>query len=99
MSRALAAFLILMGLNAYADEPPLPRFPPKEPGEALKTFKTLGGFQMDLLAAEPLVIDPVAAAYDEDGRLYIVEMTDYPYTDPKNDKAFVDNTDDPPIGR
>ncbi|MEO6808028.1 MAG: PVC-type heme-binding CxxCH protein, partial [Isosphaeraceae bacterium] len=42
---------------------------------------------------------PVAAAYDEDGRLYIVEMTDYPYTDPKNDKAFVDNTDDPPIGR
>ncbi|MEO6810408.1 MAG: trehalose phosphatase, partial [Isosphaeraceae bacterium] len=32
--------------------------------------KTLGGFQMDLLAAEPLVIDPVAAAYDEGGRLY-----------------------------
>lgn len=88
-----------MGLTAFADEPGLPRFPPKEPNEAVKTFKTRGGFQMDLLAAEPLVIDPVAAAYDEDGRLYVVEMTDYPYTDPKNDKAFVENTDDPPIGR
>jgi hypothetical protein len=29
-------------------------------------------------------LDPVAAAYDEDGRLYVVEMRDYPHVDPAN---------------
>src|SRR4051794_38283625 len=54
---------------------------------------------MDLLAAEPLVYDPVAAAYDEDGRLYVVEMSDYPHVDPANDRPFALNTLDPPLGR
>jgi putative membrane-bound dehydrogenase-like protein len=53
--------------------------PPKTPAEALKTFETTGGFRMEVLAAEPLVRSPVAAAYDEDGNLYVAEMTDYPY--------------------
>ena len=35
------------------------------------------GFRMDLVAAEPQVIDPVAMAFDEAGRLYVVEMRDY----------------------
>jgi putative membrane-bound dehydrogenase-like protein len=82
-----------------ADEPPLPRFPPIEPTEALKTFQVRDGFRMELLAAEPMVIDPVAAAYNEDGRLYVVEMTDYPYVEKENDKPFAQNTADPPIGR
>ena len=59
----------------------LPRFAPLEPDAALKSFRVLDGFRMDLLAAEPLVTDPVAAAYDEDGRLYVAEMNDYPYVD------------------
>ncbi|MDR3637891.1 MAG: c-type cytochrome [Isosphaeraceae bacterium] len=54
---------------------------------------------MELLAAEPLVTSPVAGAYDEDGRLYVVEMSDYPHVDPKNDKPFAENRSDPPIGR
>jgi putative membrane-bound dehydrogenase-like protein len=33
---------------------------------------------MQLVASEPQVTSPVAAAYDEDGRLYVVEMRDYP---------------------
>jgi putative membrane-bound dehydrogenase-like protein len=56
----------------------LPRLVPKAPTEALKTFRVLDGFRMDLVACEPQVMDPVAAAYDEDGRLYVVEMRDYP---------------------
>ena len=32
----------------------LPPLPPKEPQEALATFETLGGFEMQLVAAEPL---------------------------------------------
>jgi putative membrane-bound dehydrogenase-like protein len=56
----------------------LPRLAPKEPAEALKTFQVLDGFRMDLVACEPQLASPVAAAYDEDGRLYVVEMRDYP---------------------
>jgi len=32
----------------------------------------------DLIAAEPDVISPVCVAWDADGRIFVVEMTDYP---------------------
>jgi len=53
--------------------------PSKTPEEALKSFETLPGFHMELVAAEPLVRSPIAGAFDEDGQLYIAEMRDYPY--------------------
>ena len=62
----------------------------REPGEALQTFRLLDGFRLDLVAHEPLVEDPVAGAFDEDGRLFIAELADYPYRPP-------DGT--PPSGR
>ena len=34
---------------------------------------------LQLVAAEPLVQAPVAAAFDADGNLYVAEMRDYPY--------------------
>ncbi|HJT31135.1 MAG TPA: PVC-type heme-binding CxxCH protein [Pirellulales bacterium] len=84
---------------AKRDEAALPRVAPKEPAEALKTFETLDGFRMKLLAAEPLVTDPVAMAYDENGLAYVVEMSDYPYTDKSTDQPFVERTGDLPLGR
>ena len=77
----------------------LPRVPPTEPADTAATFRTLHGFRMDLLAAEPLVTDPVAIEYDEDGRAYVVEMSDYPHTDQAADKPFTERTGDLPIGR
>jgi len=59
----------------YAAE--LPRIAPHEPADALSTFEVRPGFRIDQVAAEPLVRDPVAAAFDADGRLYVVEMCDY----------------------
>ena len=53
--------------------------PPKEPQEALASFEAVDGFRMEMVAHEPLVNDPVAAAFDENGRLYVAEMRDYPY--------------------
>jgi putative membrane-bound dehydrogenase-like protein len=53
--------------------------PPKPPAEALKTFSTVPGFHMEMLAHEPMVHSPVAGAFDENGNLYIAEMIDYPY--------------------
>ena len=53
--------------------------PRKSPAEALRTFESAGGFTLQLVAAEPMVYDPVVAAFDEDGNLFVGEMRDYPY--------------------
>ncbi len=66
---------------------------------AEKTFHVLDGFHMDLIAAEPLVTGPVAMAYDERGRAWVVEMNDYPYTDKSNDVAQQERTTDKPLGK
>lgn len=77
----------------------LPRIPPKDPAAAQRTFVVRDGFEMQLLAAEPLVASPVAMEYDENGRAYVAEMRDYPYTDKASDKPFVERTKDEPLGR
>src|SRR5436190_1518904 len=45
----------------------------------LSTFQINPQFQIELLASEPAVTDPVDMAWDEKGDLYVVEMTGYPY--------------------
>ena len=55
----------------------LPRIPPVEPDKALETFTLQPGYRLEMVACEPLVADPVAAALDENGRLYVVEMRGY----------------------
>jgi len=66
----------------YKDE--LPRIPPKEPAEALRAFRTRPGFRVELVAAEPLLSSPVAIDYDENGRLFVAEFTEYnQYANPK----------------
>ncbi|MBI2949473.1 MAG: CehA/McbA family metallohydrolase [Verrucomicrobia bacterium] len=70
------------GLRSHSDEELrafLKPVPPKPMEEALQSFETVGGFRMELVAREPLVYDPIAAAFDEDGNLYVCEMRDYPY--------------------
>lgn len=57
----------------------LPRIPPHEVDAAQSTFKLQHGFTLELVASEPNVVDPIDAAFDEDGRMYVVEMRDYPF--------------------
>jgi hypothetical protein len=99
MSRSVLFAFAVLSLMAAAPDEWLPRTSPMEPPEAIKSFRVLDGFRLDLLAAEPLITDPVAAAYDEDGRLFVVEMTDYPRVEPANDKPSTENVGDPPVGR
>ncbi|HZW34801.1 MAG TPA: PVC-type heme-binding CxxCH protein [Isosphaeraceae bacterium] len=99
MSRPIFATLVVIAMTGPGADGRFPRTPPRAPAEALKTIQVQGGFHLDLLAAEPMVMSPVAGAYDEEGRLYVVEMTDYPHVDPANDKPFAENLADPPIGR
>jgi putative membrane-bound dehydrogenase-like protein len=46
--------------------------------ESLKRFQIADGLAIELVAAEPEVVDPVAVAWDEFGRMFVVEMRDYP---------------------
>ena len=50
----------------------------KPPGAALKSIRVEPGFTVDLAAAEPLVKDPIAFDWGADGRLWVLEMGDYP---------------------
>ncbi len=54
--------------------PPAPVIPAEE---AVKTIHVPPGFRVELVASEPMVQDPVAVTFDEDGRLWVVEMRGY----------------------
>ena len=45
--------------------------------EAIKSFKVAPGFHIEVVAAEPLVHDPVAMAFDPEGRIWVAELTGY----------------------
>lgn len=55
------------------------------PTEALKSFHLSEDFRVELFASEPQVVDPVEMVFDENGKIYVAEMRDYP--------------DDPPPGK
>ena len=70
--------------------------PPRSPEESLKALHVKPGFTAELVAAEPLVQDPVFIDWDERGRLWVVEMGDYPFSekDPKSPPFAIGKTTD-----
>jgi putative membrane-bound dehydrogenase-like protein len=50
----------------------------KTPAASLRSIRVHPGFTVELVAAEPLVVDPVAFDWGPDGRMYVAEMVDYP---------------------
>jgi mono/diheme cytochrome c family protein/glucose/arabinose dehydrogenase len=55
----------------------LPAPAPLSPEEALKSFRLPPGFRIELVASEPMIEAPVAISFDEQGRLFVVEMRGY----------------------
>jgi mono/diheme cytochrome c family protein/glucose/arabinose dehydrogenase len=56
------------------------KLPPPKPltaEEELATFKVAPGFKIELVAAEPMVDTPVAMSWDDQGRMYVCEMSGY----------------------
>ncbi len=87
LAMLLGATFSLQAQDDLARE--LPRIPPREPAEALKSFKLHPGFRLEAVATEPLVSSPVSVCYDADGLLYVVQMHGYPYTEDKPSGAVV----------
>ncbi len=51
---------------------------PTDAADAIDTIHVREGSVVELVAAEPLVIDPVAIDWGPDGSLWVAEMADYP---------------------
>ena len=81
-ARALAPNEASQLFQAAKMPPPVtanaPDFPPLSPEDALKSIHVPDGFKVELVACEPNVIDPIAIDWDLAGRLWVVEMADYP---------------------
>ncbi len=75
-------YALLFSISAVHAEPQadvkdLPRIPATEPEDAIETFEIRPGFELQLAAHEPEVVDPIAMCFDEDGRMFVVEMRGY----------------------
>ena len=79
----------------------IPPAPVLSPEEALRSFVVEPGFRIELVAAEPLVEDPVAIAFDPDGGIWVVEMRGFMHDVdgrgedlPNGRVVFLEDTDD-----
>ena len=64
--------------NYEAHDPPMPYQLPSTPDQATAALLVSGGFQAQLFASEPLIVNPVAMDWDSSGRCWIIESPDYP---------------------
>ncbi|MEZ5044658.1 MAG: c-type cytochrome [Saprospiraceae bacterium] len=69
--------VIILAIFIGASCTQLPDFP-KEDSSLLDGFQVQDGFEISLVVAEPLIVDPVDMEIDENGRLFVVEMPGYP---------------------
>src|SRR5699024_4194512 len=68
-------------LPNYQKRDPAPKYQlPLSPEESQTLIQVPVGFELELLASEPEIKKPIAMDWDEKGRLWIVETTDYPNT-------------------
>ena len=69
------------GIPNYEKRSPVPKYQePLSPEESAKLIQVPVGFDLELFASEPDIINPIAMEWDEKGRLWVVETVDYPNT-------------------
>ena len=61
-------------LPAHLQVPPAPILSAEA---ALKTFQIAPGFEIQIVAADPLIHNPVAMTFGPDGRIWVVEMSGF----------------------
>lgn len=63
----------------YEKRDPAPRYQePLSPEASAKLIQVPPGFDLELFASEPDIINPISMAWDEKGRLWVIETVDYP---------------------
>jgi len=71
----------LSGQHKPADNPAL------SPADAQKSFVVPPGFEVRLFASEPEVVNPVAMSWDDRGRLWVLELYEYPLGAPSGTRG------------
>ncbi len=66
--------------NYEKRDPPLEYQLPLSPEESAKLIQVPAGFDLQMFASEPDIINPIAMNWDEKGRLWVIETVDYPNT-------------------
>ena len=66
---------------------------PTPPEQALKELVSETGVRVELVAAEPLIADPVAVSWDAAGRMFVVENRGYPEGPDTGVVAMLEDTD------
>ena len=75
----------------YEKRDPAPKYQlPLSPEESAKLIQVPAGFELELFASEPDIINPIAMNWDEKGRLWVIETVDYPNT-VRNDQGVGDD--------
>ncbi len=75
----------------YEKRNPAPKYQlPLSPEESAKLIQVPVGFDLELFASEPDIINPISMDWDERGRLWVIETVDYPNT-VRNDKGVGDD--------
>lgn len=75
----------------YEKRDPAPKYQmPLTAEESKKLIQVPSGFDLQLFASEPEVINPIAMNWDEKGRLWVIETVDYPNT-VRDDKGSGDD--------
>lgn len=64
-------------MERIATIPPAPPSPILSAAESAATVQLEAGFRLELAAVEPMIEDPIAMSFDEDGRAYVLEMRGY----------------------
>ncbi|MGH7495507.1 MAG: PVC-type heme-binding CxxCH protein [bacterium] len=62
--------------------------------DTLQSFQIHPDFQIELVAKEPLVTDPVDMEFDEHGRAFVIEMTGYPFMTEKSKVILLQDKND-----
>jgi mono/diheme cytochrome c family protein/glucose/arabinose dehydrogenase len=57
--------------------PSMPPIKALSPADTLKTFQVPKGYRMEVVLAEPDIREPVVAAFDANGRMFVAEMRTY----------------------
>ncbi len=90
-------FVLILGLNCQTVSEARPQEPSQEliphaqdrppnaaktPEEAIQAMMVPPGFQVEVVASEPDLVNPVSMTFDERGRIWVTESLEYPRREP-----------------
>ena len=73
----LSFFFFLFAISCNSTTEDLTESPVYSPEESMEKMELEEGFKIELVAAEPLLNSPTAMTFDENGRIWVIEMPSF----------------------